>query len=47
MTDDPLGYNDLSALLQMPVGSIGPTRQRCLEHLRRLVEEEGMTSIGG
>ena len=43
MTDDPLGYKDLSKLLQMPVGSIGPTRARCLEHLRRLVEEEGMT----
>ncbi len=42
MTGDPLGYKDLSALLQMPVGSIGPTRQRCLEHLRRLIEEEGM-----
>ena len=47
MTDDPLGYKDLSALLQMPVGSIGPTRQRCLEHLRKLVEEEGMTSLSG
>lgn len=43
MTDDPLGYKDLSKLLAMPVGSIGPTRARCLEHLRRLVEEEGMT----
>jgi len=43
MTDDPLGYKDLSKLLVMPVGSIGPTRARCLEHLRRLVEEEGMT----
>jgi RNA polymerase sigma factor (sigma-70 family) len=43
MTDDPLGYKDLSRLLVMPVGSIGPTRARCLEHLRRLVEEEGMT----
>ncbi|HTT92902.1 MAG TPA: sigma-70 family RNA polymerase sigma factor [Acidimicrobiales bacterium] len=38
--DDPIGYLDLSELLQMPVGSIGPTRGRCLEHLRRLVEEE-------
>jgi RNA polymerase sigma factor (sigma-70 family) len=47
MTDDPLGYKDLSTLLQMPVGSIGPTRQRCLEHLRRLVEEEGMTGLRG
>jgi RNA polymerase sigma factor (sigma-70 family) len=45
MTDDPMEYKDLSALLQMPIGSIGPTRQRCLEHLRLLVEEEGMTGI--
>jgi RNA polymerase sigma factor (sigma-70 family) len=44
MTDDPMGYKDLSKLLVMPVGSIGPTRARCLEHLRRLVEEEGMTA---
>ena len=43
MSDDPLGYKDLSQLLEMPVGSIGPTRGRCLEHLRRLVEEAGMT----
>ena len=33
INDDPLGYKDLSQLLQMPVGSIGPTRARCLEHL--------------
>jgi RNA polymerase sigma factor (sigma-70 family) len=45
IADDPLHYKDLSLLLQMPVGSIGPTRARCLEHLRRLVEEEGMTGI--
>jgi RNA polymerase sigma factor (sigma-70 family) len=45
ITDDPLGYKDLSKLLEMPVGSIGPTRARCLEHLRRLVEEEGMAGI--
>jgi RNA polymerase sigma factor (sigma-70 family) len=43
LADDPLGYKDLSKLLSMPVGSIGPTRGRCLEHLRRLVENEGIT----
>ncbi|HTW08622.1 MAG TPA: sigma-70 family RNA polymerase sigma factor [Acidimicrobiales bacterium] len=43
--DERIGYRDISALLRMPVGSIGPTRGRCLEHLRRLVEQEGMTSI--
>jgi RNA polymerase sigma factor (sigma-70 family) len=45
MLDDPMGYKDLSMLLQRPVGSIGPTRGRCLEHLRNLVAEEGMTGI--
>ncbi len=44
--DDPIGYKDLSELLHMPVGSIGPTRGRCLEHLRRLVEEEAMARRG-
>ena len=43
ISDDPLSYRDVSKLLEMPVGSIGPTRARCLEHLRRLVEEEGIT----
>ena len=28
-------YADVSAALAIPVGSIGPTRARCLEHLRR------------
>ena len=44
ITDEPVSYKHLSKLLQMPVGSIGPTRARSLEHLRRLVEEEGMTA---
>jgi RNA polymerase sigma factor (sigma-70 family) len=34
-TDPPLGYNDVSDLLGMPVGAIGPTRTRCLEKIRR------------
>jgi RNA polymerase sigma factor (sigma-70 family) len=45
VTDDPMGYKDLSQLLNMPIGSIGPTRARCLEHLRRLIAEEDMTAI--
>jgi len=28
-------YAEVSVALGMPVGSIGPTRSRCLEHLRR------------
>jgi RNA polymerase sigma factor (sigma-70 family) len=34
-------YDDLAAALGTPKGSIGPTRMRCLEKLRRLLEEKG------
>jgi RNA polymerase sigma factor (sigma-70 family) len=33
--DPPLTYAQISELLGMPIGSIGPTRSRCLERLRR------------
>jgi len=36
--DDRVGYDEVSRNLGMPVGSIGPTRSRCLDKLRRLVE---------
>lgn len=32
--DNMLSYQDVSELLGIPVGSIGPTRQRCLQSLR-------------
>jgi RNA polymerase sigma factor (sigma-70 family) len=31
----PPSYGDVSAALGMPIGSIGPTRARCLEHLKK------------
>ena len=31
----PPSYAEASEVLEMPIGSIGPTRARCLEHLRR------------
>jgi RNA polymerase sigma factor (sigma-70 family) len=34
-------YAEIAATLDMPVGSIGPTRARCLERLRRLLAEDG------
>jgi RNA polymerase sigma factor (sigma-70 family) len=37
-------YDEVSAALDMPIGSIGPTRQRCLERLRGLAEGEGVTA---
>jgi RNA polymerase sigma factor (sigma-70 family) len=44
VADPPPSYEDISAALDMPIGSIGPTRQRCLERLRGLAEGEGVTS---
>ena len=34
-------YTKIAADLGMPVGSIGPTRGRCLQKLRALIEENG------
>lgn len=44
IADPPPSYEDISTLLEMPVGSIGPTRARCLEHLRR---KAGITAGAG
>jgi RNA polymerase sigma factor (sigma-70 family) len=35
--DDAVAYEEVARRLDMPVGSIGPTRSRCLGKLRRLV----------
>lgn len=36
--DEKLPYEEIASRLGMPIGSIGPTRARCLQKLRRLVE---------
>ena len=33
--DPPLSYSEISTALDIPMGSIGPTRSRCLDRLRR------------
>ena len=35
IADPPVPYAEISARLGMPVGSIGPTRSRCLDKMRR------------
>jgi RNA polymerase sigma factor (sigma-70 family) len=40
MVDTPPSYEELSAALAMPIGSIGPTRGRCLDKLRLLMEQD-------
>jgi RNA polymerase sigma factor (sigma-70 family) len=43
LTDDTrLSYLEIGESLDMPTGSIGPTRGRCLEHLRRLAASRGI-----
>jgi RNA polymerase sigma factor (sigma-70 family) len=37
MADPPPSYAEVSAALGMPVGSVGPTRKRCLGMLRKLL----------
>lgn len=34
-------YAEVAQVFDMPIGSIGPTRMRCLERLRKLVAESG------
>ncbi|MGD9704328.1 MAG: RNA polymerase sigma factor [Acidimicrobiia bacterium] len=41
VTDPPLSYDEIGGVLDMPKGSIGPTRARCLAHLRRALEDAG------
>lgn len=36
-------YDAISRYLDIPKGSIGPTRNRCLQHLRSLLEAAGIT----
>lgn len=39
LQDEPLPYDEIARRLQMPEGSIGPTRARCLQKLRRLLAD--------
>jgi RNA polymerase sigma factor (sigma-70 family) len=43
-TDPPAQYLEVSAVLDMPVGSIGPTRARCLASLERILTRSAADS---
>jgi RNA polymerase sigma factor (sigma-70 family) len=43
LSDTPHSYAEISVILQIPVGSIGPQRARCLERLRRSSSLRGFT----
>lgn len=40
-------YGEISTLLDMPVGSIGPTRRRCLDKLRHCPQVAALMSAAG
>lgn len=40
-SDPPASYAEVAAKLGIPVGSVGPTRARCLERLRKTLDEMG------
>jgi RNA polymerase sigma factor (sigma-70 family) len=37
-TNEPMSYAEVSESLALPLGSIGPTRARCLEQLRTILQ---------
>ncbi|HEU5110971.1 MAG TPA: sigma-70 family RNA polymerase sigma factor [Micromonosporaceae bacterium] len=43
--DGPPSYELAAEALDMPVGSLGPTRGRCLAHLRKLLDVEGIHGL--
>lgn len=38
---EPMPYDQVAAAVGVPLGSIGPTRARCLQKLGRLLKEDG------
>ena len=47
MADPPPSYDAVGAALDMPIGSIGPTRARCLDRLRTAAEGAGIRADSG
>ena len=44
MADPPMSYDEISARLGIPKGSIGPTRARILEQLRTQLSIKGLAT---
>ena len=44
VADPAPSYEEVGAALDMPIGSIGPTRRRCLERLRTVIDDRGITA---
>lgn len=47
LADPPMTYQEASRELGRPVGSLGPTRARCLDKMKRLLVDEQAETAGG
>ena len=47
LEDESPSYEDISVRLGMPMGSIGPTRARCLDRVRQDLKQNAMSLAGG
>lgn len=47
MLDPPPSYEEVSAAMGIPIGSIGPTRGRCLSRLHEILAASGTAEPGG
>jgi RNA polymerase sigma factor (sigma-70 family) len=45
MADPQPAYDEIAAALDMPIGSIGPTRQRALDRLRQELDTDGSLGL--
>lgn len=45
LASPPPSYAEIAVAFDMPIGSIGPTRARCLGRLRELLSERGITGV--
>ena len=46
LSDPPSSYGTISATLDIPIGSIGPQRARCLERMRKSSALAGLVEVG-
>lgn len=44
LEDNEASYAEVSRRAEMPIGSIGPTRKRCLSKLKKVLEDSGFFS---
>jgi RNA polymerase sigma factor (sigma-70 family) len=47
VAEPPVSYQEIGELLAMPIGSIGPTRARCLDKLRGALAGAGIAAVDG